>query len=235
MLVNHANQLYNRFSVLSNHSFHRHANRDVVLTHVRGHYHEAGLLIEDKNQTSSSSPLPQLNIPKTNEFNNNVYMNNILSMCLSPNAGKLLLQQQQQLQQQMQNGATPIPNMVSIPMVTPSVKTTTTTATGTVAPSSTNEHGETDEASSGGTSVVNGGWRGPAPYRCGHCHQVSNWKHVIQVFLLTPPFTKKNNNGEYNFPILLWFFIIKIMLVFYIFYFFFFVNCQFRSDAFHPS
>lgn len=24
-------------------------------------------------------------------------------------------------------------------------------------------------------------WRGPAPYRCGHCHQVSNWKHVIQV------------------------------------------------------
>lgn len=21
----------------------------------------------------------------------------------------------------------------------------------------------------------------PAPFRCGHCHQVSNWKHVIQV------------------------------------------------------
>jgi len=43
------------------------------------------------------------------------------------------------------------------------------------------EHGETDEASSLGTSVT--GWRDPAPYRCGHCHQVSNWKHVIQVFL----------------------------------------------------
>uniref|UniRef100_A0A182QAL3 C2H2-type domain-containing protein n=1 Tax=Anopheles farauti TaxID=69004 RepID=A0A182QAL3_9DIPT len=23
-------------------------------------------------------------------------------------------------------------------------------------------------------------WRHNAPYRCGHCHQVSNWKHVIQ-------------------------------------------------------
>ncbi|XP_061502862.1 uncharacterized protein LOC4577218 [Anopheles gambiae] len=25
-----------------------------------------------------------------------------------------------------------------------------------------------------------GTWRHSAPYRCGHCHQVSNWKHVIQ-------------------------------------------------------
>ncbi|XP_055381830.1 putative uncharacterized protein DDB_G0282133 isoform X2 [Condylostylus longicornis] len=31
-----------------------------------------------------------------------------------------------------------------------------------------NSHNNTDQ------------WRGPAPYRCGHCHQVSNWKHVIQ-------------------------------------------------------
>lgn len=44
------------------------------------------------------------------------------------------------------------------------------------------EHGEMEEASSGGTSVSE--WR-PAPYRCGHCHQVSNWKHVIQVFTNT--------------------------------------------------
>lgn len=27
--------------------------------------------------------------------------------------------------------------------------------------------------------------RGQAPFRCGHCHQVSNWKHVIQVLLTT--------------------------------------------------
>lgn len=37
-----------------------------------------------------------------------------------------------------------------------------------------------------GQTTGSNGWRGhTAPYRCGHCHQVSNWKHVIQVFLLT--------------------------------------------------
>lgn len=51
-----------------------------------------------------------------------------------------------------------------------------------------------DEASSLGTSVT--GWRDPAPYRCGHCHQVSNWKHVIQVFLTnTNIHEKKKWNG----------------------------------------
>lgn len=63
----------------------------------------------------------------------------------------------------------------------PSITLTPTTPTVvTTAPRTTNDHGETDEASSGVSSVS--GWRCPAPYRCGHCHQVSNWKHVIQVF-----------------------------------------------------
>lgn len=55
------------------------------------------------------------------------------------------------------------------------------------------DHGEMDEASSGVTSVS--GWRCPAPYRCGHCHQVSNWKHVIQVFTNK---TKKKKNKTKN-------------------------------------
>lgn len=43
-----------------------------------------------------------------------------------------------------------------------------------------NDHGEMDEASSGGT--VGHNYRSQLSYRCGHCQQVSNWKHVIQVF-----------------------------------------------------
>jgi len=50
------------------------------------------------------------------------------------------------------------------------------------------------QASSGGGGGGGGGGgnsnsaeasvrRGFAPFRCGHCHQVSNWKHVIQVQL----------------------------------------------------
>lgn len=163
----------------------------MVLSHVRRHYREAGLLIDDEDKSPTVNvQIPLLNIPKSNEYNNNVYMNNILSMCLPPNAGKLLLQQQQQQQQlqqaTQQNGTVTMPIMVSIPMAMPIQNAPAIGVTATTAPSSTNnEHGETDEASSGGTSV-NGGWRGPAPYRCGHCHQVSNWKHVIQVLLLTP-------------------------------------------------
>lgn len=37
--------------------------------------------------------------------------------------------------------------------------------------------------------TTGGDRRDPSPYRCGHCHQVSNWKHVIQVLL-----TKKKQN-----------------------------------------
>lgn len=44
-----------------------------------------------------------------------------------------------------------------------------------------NDHGEMDEASSGGTTVGHS-YRSQLSYRCGHCQQVSNWKHVIQVF-----------------------------------------------------
>lgn len=32
---------------------------------------------------------------------------------------------------------------------------------------------------------------GDAPFRCGHCNQVSNWKHVIQVLL-----TQKQNKKK---------------------------------------
>ncbi|XP_037052350.1 uncharacterized protein LOC119085910 isoform X1 [Bradysia coprophila] len=56
------------------------------------------------------------------------------------------------------------------------------------------EHGETDEASSLGTSVT--GWRDPAPYRCGHCHQMSNWKHVIQRHC------RLKHNGDINIEVI---------------------------------
>lgn len=53
---------------------------------------------------------------------------------------------------------------------------TTNTAVNNNNPNNNNNNASTTTTSGGS------GWRGPAPYRCGHCHQVSNWKHVIQVF-----------------------------------------------------
>lgn len=78
--------------------------------------------------------------------------------------------------------SSPSPQLVATDMTMTTNAVTPTTAASTSSSSSCapNEHGEMDEASLVGTSVT--GWRDPAPYRCGHCHQVSNWKHVIQVF-----------------------------------------------------
>lgn len=176
----------------------RHTNRDVVLQHVKGHYKEANIPSDDQQQQHQAANIPGLSIANANEFNNNVYVNGIV------NAAKLLIQQHPQLSQQ--NDQT-IPQIriqalnqlsgnsshiflaeakqqppLTIPSITPN-----TTSPSSILPTSinqnittTNDNGEMDEASSGINSV--NGLRGTAPYRCGHCHQVSNWKHVIQVF-----------------------------------------------------
>lgn len=157
-----------------------------------------------------------LNLANAGEYNNNVYMNGILS-ALSPNASKLLIQQAADqsalpqiriqalnqlsgnsshlfladLKQQQQQQQQPIPsintqnvnvnaNQSSIALQTPANASQSNQSNQTTC-TTTNENGEMDEASSGLNSV--NGWRGAAPYRCGHCHQVSNWKHVIQVLL----------------------------------------------------
>lgn len=191
------------------HCHFRHSNRDVVLQHVKGHYKEANIPIDE--QTSGGATAAGLN---ANEFNNNVYVNGILS-ALSPSASKLLIQHPQlsqqaadqtqiriqalnqlsgnsshlflaELKQQQQQPQQPIPsnntqnvnviaNQSSIALQTPANASQNQSNSTSIA---TNENnGEMDEASSGLNSV--NGWRGTtAPYRCGHCHQVSFYFYI---------------------------------------------------------
>ncbi|XP_055297637.1 uncharacterized protein LOC129566096 isoform X2 [Sitodiplosis mosellana] len=72
----------------------RHSNRDVVLQHVKGHYKDANIPIDDQ-ANGGGAAVAGLN---ANEFNNNVYVNGILS-ALSPSATKLLIQHPQLSQQ----------------------------------------------------------------------------------------------------------------------------------------
>lgn len=65
-----------------------------MLQHVKGHYKEANIPIDDQANSGSAG----LNITNANEFNNNVYVNGILS-ALSPSASKLLIQHPQLSQQ----------------------------------------------------------------------------------------------------------------------------------------
>lgn len=199
----------------------RHNNRDVVLAHVKGHYKDANISVDEQANNAAANAAAAvaaaaaagLSLTNASEFNNNVYVNGILS-ALSPSASKLLIQQAADqtlpqiriqalnqlsgnsshlfladLKQQQQQQQQPIPsintqnvnvnaNQSSIALQTPANASQNQSNPSCT---TTNENGEMDEASSGLNSV--NGWRGAAPYRCGHCHQVSNWKHVIQVLL----------------------------------------------------
>ncbi|XP_055613875.1 uncharacterized protein LOC129760280 [Uranotaenia lowii] len=66
--------------------------------------------------------------------------------------------------------------------ITTSTSTTTTTiASGSVSANAVpSGSGMGPGAGAGSKGTTSSSWRPSAPYRCGHCHQVSNWKHVIQ-------------------------------------------------------
>lgn len=158
--------------------FHRHTSRDVVLAHVKSHYKDSS---NEKNADDfPAAPIPSLS-EISNEYNNNVY-GFLSAISLTPTtANKILLQPSilyNAPQQRLGINAAPTGQTLN---ASESKTANATQAANKAAPNTTNnENGEMEEASSGFTSV--NGWRCPAPYRCGHCHQVSNWKHVIQVF-----------------------------------------------------
>jgi hypothetical protein len=130
-----------------------------VLAHVKQHYHEAGLMLENaKNQ--------------------------FLTTSLTESLIAAALQQ----------------NSAAQPMMTTPVAATAASAAVASPPTMVSsagagnsggrqqhgggtkrENGETNNETSTHQHGGRGVWRGPAPYRCGHCKQVSNWKHVIQV------------------------------------------------------
>lgn len=198
-----------------------HSNRDVVLTHVKGHYHEAGLLLNMKplGQSTEKPPEPPI-IPPTALLRLPIL--HPVTLTISNSLASIPPQQVATDMTMNPTVASPQPLKSMTPTITmkpvsmlmasppqpPPLSMVATNHSPNLATSSSAsmsppqlmlvgkqyhhhqlqqqsqnasalENGEMDEASSLGSSVT--GWRDPAPYRCGHCHQVSNWKHVIQV------------------------------------------------------
>lgn len=139
----------------------------MVLAHVKGHYDDAGLKLDDNkfpipSMLPYSTLKPTGGVPPIHLNNNSIDMNNLLSaVCMLANNTGGDPKFREQFNAAFGNGGNQLANNGN-------------------QKSTSNEYGEMDEASSGVTSAP--GWRGPQPYRCGHCQQVSNWKHVIQVF-----------------------------------------------------
>lgn len=152
------------------------------------------LLLQAQQQLAkqqNDQTLPQIRIQTLNQLSGNP------SIFLAD----LKQQQHQQVQpltissitQNASNQSLQTANTIPITNNSITSSTTNTTTTSTTTTSATNENGgEMDEANSGLNSV--NGWRGTAPYRCGHCHQVSNWKHVIQVFFTNTEIKTKSNH-----------------------------------------
>lgn len=192
-----------------------HSNRDVVLTHVKGHYHDAGIQLELKTNNSTppnrppasastatadivllpppppeppviaSTALQRLSLPASVSIHlQPVVQSSTLSAAITPPAANVKASTSAATEA-ISSGWSPIllPSPALTAMSGHSVTNADANASGNNhQPNGNNENGEMDEASSLlGSSSVTGNWRDPAPYRCGHCHQVSNWKHVIQV------------------------------------------------------
>ncbi|XP_049280284.1 uncharacterized protein LOC125762355 isoform X1 [Anopheles funestus] len=125
----------------------------------------------------------------------------------SSHTGTSLQQLEEAIEQEAQQSKNSTANSISTPSSTPTPPATSgfcslsksaantsndsptngTLLTASGAGDKTNppEHGAGDRAGDGeGGSTQRMAmpttWRHNAPYRCGHCHQVSNWKHVIQ-------------------------------------------------------
>lgn len=150
----------------------------MVLAHVKSHYKENAN--EKKGDDYSSAPMPSLS-EISGEYNNNVY-GFLSAISLTPStANKILLQPSILYNGPQQRLGINVTTAGQALNASDSKTANLVQAANKATPQTTNnENGEMEEASSGFTSV--NGWRCPAPYRCGHCHQVSNWKHVIQVF-----------------------------------------------------
>lgn len=168
--------------------FFRHPSRDIVLEHVKQHYRDAGIPIDDITTDTSSQATPPMDMTtqKSSLYNllslpESITYRPHTSTTTTAGASAATCGVEHKIHDLTVTKITSGDQRIwrTIQSQPPSITLTPTTPT-VINTAASNDHGEMDEASSGVSSVS--GWRCPAPYRCGHCHQVSNWKHVIQVF-----------------------------------------------------
>lgn len=166
----------------------RHADREVVLEHVKSHYRDDGTP-QEKQQSSTgmelAAPPPPLPIQMpfqimnnllnghagTSSTTTNVHNRNLLTLGGGVN----------QLQASNSNQASSTHQTLNFN----SQNTLTTPSSSHDVGKNNNGMPETNSA----TSSLKGS------FRCGHCGQISNWKHVIQVFTnRSAPQTNENQD-----------------------------------------
>lgn len=140
----------------------RDADREVVLNHVKGHY-------EDGDQSTS-----EVNVPSPLPFTMNTAISQYLSS-VSNNSNNI-----------SGNNTSQVPSTqsysISMNLSNPGnmVISNNSTASNAVVSAPINTTGTNTTASILEKTTEQGS---KGSFKCGHCGQVSNWKHVIQVLL----------------------------------------------------
>jgi hypothetical protein len=156
----------------------RHADREVVLEHVKTHYRDDGTP-QDKTPVQQSSqelappPIPiqmpfqiMSNLLNGHAGTSNVHNRNLITL----GGGGIVVNSNQ-------NATTNTLNFTNSQNTTTLLTPVVSTSSHDVAKNNNNGMPDTNSANSNNN---NNSLKGS--FRCGHCGQISNWKHVIQVF-----------------------------------------------------
>lgn len=177
---------YNHSPILS--LFFRHADREVVLEHVKSHYRDDGTPQEKQATSGNSSQMdlapPPLPIQMPFQIMNNLLNGhgiatstpNTTSSSSTTNVHNrnLLTTLGGGVVNQMQATSNSNATTSQLQTLNFNPQNTLTTPTTSTDVGIKNNNGLQDMNSS--SSSLKGS------FRCGHCGQISNWKHVIQVF-----------------------------------------------------
>lgn len=156
-------------------SIFRHADREVVLEHVKSHYRDDGTP-QDKQSMELAAPPPPLPVQMPFQIMNtllnghagtssstNVHNRNLLT--LGGGGGV------NQLQASNSNAS----SASSHTTLNFNSQNTLTAAASSLSHDAGKSNNGMPETNSTGSSLK-------GSFRCGHCGQISNWKHVIQVY-----------------------------------------------------
>jgi hypothetical protein len=173
----------------------RHADREVVLEHVKSHYRDDGTPQEKQSGSSAELAAPPPPLPIQMPFQ---IMNNLLNGHAGTSTSTANVHNRNLLT--LGGGASQLQASNSNASSTHQTLNFNSQNTLTTPSSSSSSH-DAGKNNNGmpETNATSSSLKGS--FRCGHCGQISNWKHVIQVYtnsflntMLSPP----------NLPLKMW-------------------------------
>lgn len=152
----------------------RHADREVVLEHVKSHYRDDGTPQEKQTNVGMELAAPPPPLPIQMPFQ---IMNNLLNGHAGTSSSTTNVHNRNLL---TLGGGVVNPMQASNSNASSTHQTLSFNSQNTLTtPSLSHDAGKSNngmpETNSAGSSLK-------GSFRCGHCGQISNWKHVIQVY-----------------------------------------------------